>query len=172
MTQKEILDLAHHNTLLTQLLSLIPGHIFQLLEDQHRCGRSSRRFGFKQQFVVMAFIHLAVRTSLRDGLRALTAAGRRLYHLGLRSIARSTVADANRDRPVAFFKELFERMYQRCLTKAPGHKFRFKAKLFSLDSSTVSLCLSVFPWASFRSGKAGIKMHTVLDHDGHIQAQG
>ena len=166
MTQKEILDLAHHNTLLSQLLSLIPGHVFQSLEKKHQCGRSSRRFGFKPQFLVMAFIHLTARTSLRDGLRCLTAASQRLYHLGLRSIARSTIADANRDRPVAFFQELFERMYQTCASKAPGHKFRFKTRLFSLDASTVSLCLSVFPWATFRRGKAGIKMHTVLDHDG------
>ena len=170
MTQKEILDLAHHNTLFSQLLSLIPGHVFKSLESKHQYGRSSRCFGYKQQFLVMAFIHLAARTSLRDGLRCLTAAGSRLYHFGLRSIARSTVADANRDRPGVFFKDLFERMYQVCSNKAPGHKFRFKAKLFSLDSSTVSLCLSVFPWAAFRSGKAGIKMHTVLDHDGHIPA--
>jgi len=167
---KEILDLAHHNTLFSQLLSLIPGHVFKTLEDKHQCGRSSRCFGFKQQFLVMAFIHLAARASLRDGLRCLTAAASRLYHFGLRSIARSTVADANRDRPVAFFNDLFEHMYRLCESKAPGHKFRFKAKLFSLDSSTVSLCLSVFPWAAFRSGKAGIKMHTVLDHDGHIPA--
>ena len=98
IVHKEILDLAHYNTLLSQLLSLIPGHIFQYLEEKHQCGRSSRSFGFKQQFVIMAVIHLAGRTSLRDGLRCLAAAGRHLYHLGLRSIARSTVADANRVR--------------------------------------------------------------------------
>jgi len=162
--------LAHHNTLLSQLLSLMPGHVFKSLEDKHQCGRSSRHLGFKRQFIVLAFIHLSARTSLRDGLRCLAAAGRRLYHLGLRSIARSTVADANRDRPAAFFQELFERMYQMCASKAPGHKFRFKSKLFSLDSSTISLRLSVFPWAAFRRGKAGVKMHTVLDHDGYIPA--
>ena len=118
----------------------------------------------------MAFIQLAARSSLRDGLRCLSAAGRRLYHWGLKSAARSTVCDANRDRPAAFFQDLCSVMYQRCLTSAPSHKFKFKSKLFSLDSSTVCLCLSVFPWASFRSKKAGIKMHTLLDHDGHIPA--
>lgn len=118
----------------------------------------------------MAFIQLAARCSLRDGLRCLTAAGKRLYHLGLRSTARSTICDANRDRPAAFFQDLFSVMYQRCLTSAPTHKFRFKSKLFSLDSTTISLCLNVFPWATFRRGKAGVKMHTLLDHDGHIPA--
>ena len=118
----------------------------------------------------MAFIQLAARCSLRDGLRCLTAAGQRLYHFGLRSIARSTVCDANRDRPAAFFQDLFSTMYQRCLTSSPDHKFRFKSKLFSLDSTTISLCLKVFPWALFRRGKAGVKIHTLLDHDGHIPA--
>lgn len=162
--------MAHHNTLFSQILSLIPGHVFSSLARRHKTGRSSRQFGFKEQFTVMAFIQLAARCSLRDGLRCLAAVGKRLYHLGLHSIARSTVCDANRDRPAAFFQDLFSVMYQRCLTSAPNHKFRFKSKLFSLDSTTISLCLKVFPWAAFRRGKAGVKMHTLLDHDGHIPA--
>jgi hypothetical protein len=76
---KEILDLSHHNTLFSQTLSFIPGHVFQKLERKHKIGRSSRRFGFKEQFTVMAFIHLAARRSMRDGLRCLSAAGNRLY---------------------------------------------------------------------------------------------
>lgn len=162
--------MAHTNTLFAQMLSLIPRHEIQFLEDKYKSGRCSRRFGFKQQLAVMLFIQLAARNSLRDGLRCLTALGRRLYHWGLRSVARSTAADANKERPVGFFQELFERMYRRCLSQAPNHKFRFKSKLFSIDSTTISLCLSVFPWASFRSRKAGVKMHTVLDHDGYIPA--
>lgn len=162
--------MAHSNTLFAQILSLIPRHEIKFLEDKYKCGRSSRQFGFKQQLAVMIFIQLASRCSLRDGLRCLRALGQRLYHWGLRSVARSTVADANKSRPVGFFKELFERMYRHCSFTAPNHRFRFKSKLFSIDSTTVSLCLTVFPWASFRSHKAGIKMHTVLDHDGHIPA--
>jgi len=169
-TLKEILDMAHSNTLFAQILSLIPRHEIKFLEDKYKCGRSSRQFGFKQQLTVMIFIQLAARCSLRDGLRCLTSLGQRLYHWGLRSVARSTVADANKNRPVGFFQELFERMYWHCSQAAPSHKFRFKSKLFSIDSTTISLCLTVFPWASFRSHKAGIKMHTVLDHDGHIPA--
>ena len=170
ITDKEILDLAHHNTLFSQILSLIPGHVFKSLENRHKTGRCSRQFGFKEQFTVMAFIQLAARCSLRDGLRCLTAAGKRLYHWGLKSVARSTVCDANRDRPAAFFQDLFSAMYQQCLNSAPKHKFKFKSRLFSLDSTTISLCLSLFPWARFRRGKAGIKMHTLMDHDGCIPA--
>ena len=162
--------MSHHNTLFSQTLSLIPRHVFQKLERRHKTGRSSRKFGFKEQFTVMAFIQLAARRSMRDGLRCLSAAGNRLYHWGLKTVARSTFADANNSRPVGFFQDLFAQMYGLCVAKSPKHKFRFKSKLFSLDATTIKLCLSLFPWASFRQTKGGIKMHALLDHDGHIPA--
>lgn len=162
--------MSHHNTLFSQTLSLIPRHVFQKLENRHKAGRSSRRFGSKEQFTVMAFIQLATRRSMRDGLRCLTAAGNRLYHWGLKSVARSTFADANNSRPVAFFKDLVAEMVNRCMPMASKHKFRFKFKLYSLDATTIKLCLSLFPWASFRQKKGGVKMHTLLDHDSYIPA--
>lgn len=170
LPHKEILDLSHHNTLFSQTLSFIPRHVFQKLEHRHKTGRSSRKFGFKEQFTIMAFIQLAARRSMRDGLRCLEAAGGRLYHWGLKSVARSTFADANNSRPVGFFQDLFTEMYGLCAAKAPKHKFRFKSKLFSLDATTIKLCLSLFPWASFRQAKGGVKMHTLLDHSGYIPA--
>ena len=162
--------MSHHTTLFSQTLSLIPRHVFQKLEHRHKTGRSSRKFGFKEQFTVMAFIQLAARRSMRDGLRCLEAAGSRLYHWGLKNVARSTFADANNSRPVGFFTDMFAEMYGLCAAKAPKHKFRFKSKLFSLDATTIKLCLSLFPWASFRQAKGGVKMHTLLDHDGYIPA--
>ena len=168
LLHKEILDMSFHNTLFSQTLSLIPRFIFQKLERRHKTGRASRRFGFKEQFTTMAFIQLSARRSMRDALRCLAAAGNRLYHWGLRNVARSTFADANNSRPVGFFKDLFGEMYALCAAKAPRHKFRFKSKLLSMDATTIKLCLSLFPWASFRQGKGGIKMHTVLDHNGGI----
>jgi hypothetical protein len=118
----------------------------------------------------MAFFILAARRSLRDAVRCLSAAGNRLYHLGLPSVARSTVADANNSRPVGFFLDLFVEMSRLCAQKAPKHKFTFKTKLFSLDATVISLCLSLFPWAKFRGNKGGVKIHTLLDHDGNIPA--
>ena len=162
--------MSHHNTLFSQTLALIPRHVFQKLESKHKTGRSSRKFGFKEQFTVMAFIQLAARRSMRDGLRCLSAAGSRLYHWGLKNVARSTFADANNSRPVGFFQDMLAEMYALCRLQAPKHKFRFKSKLFSLDATTIKLCLSLFPWASFRQKKGGVKMHTLLDHDGYIPA--
>ena len=118
----------------------------------------------------MAFVQLAASHSLRAGIRCLSAASSRLYHWGLKNVARSTVADANNSRPAGFFQDLFAEMYGLCAAKAPKHKFRFKSKLFSLDATTITLCLSLFPWASFRQRKGGVKMHTLLDHEGYIPA--
>ena len=160
--------MSFHSTLFSQTLSFIPRHIFQKLEHRHKTGRASRKFGFKEQFTTMAFIQLAGRRSMRDGLRCLESASKHLYHMGLRKVARSTFADANNSRPVDFFKDLFHEMYELCASKAPSHHFRFKSKLLSMDATTIQLCLSIFPWASFRQAKGGIKMHTVLDHDGCI----
>ena len=93
-----------------------------------------------------------------------------LYHSGTKPVARSTFAEANKRRPAAFFEALFGRVYNRCRPVAPKHKFKFKNKLFSLDATTVSLCLSLFPWARFRKTKAGIKINTLLDHNGYLPA--
>jgi hypothetical protein len=118
----------------------------------------------------MVFIQLAARRSMRDGIRALSAAGKKLYHWGLESVARSTFADANNSRPVGFFKDLFAEVYKLCAPQATRHKSRFKCKLYSMDATVISLCLSLFPWASFRRNKGGVKINTVLDHDGYIPA--
>ncbi len=88
-----------------------------------------------------------------DGLRCLEAAESRLYHFGLKNVVRSIVVDANNSRPVNFFKDLFAEMYALCAAKVPKHKFRFKSKLFSPDATTITLCLSLFPWAAFRQAK-------------------
>jgi hypothetical protein len=170
LTQKENLDVAHHSTILSQQLSLLPRHVFDNLERKHATGRKARVFTRWSQFVCLAFIHLASRPSMRDGIRNLDANTRRLYHLGLRPVARSTFSDANNRRPADFFAELFGALYQRCQAVAPAHKFRFKNKLFSLDATTIKLCLSAFPWASFRKNRGGIKLHTLLDHAGYIPA--
>lgn len=105
---------------------------------------------------------------MRDCIRNLQCTPKKRYHLGLKTVSRSTFADANKSRPSEFFQALFAEMYRRCTPHAPKHKFRFKAKLLSLDATTIKLCLSVFPWAAYRSKRGGLKMHTLLDHDGLI----
>jgi len=140
------------------------------VERQHPSARKARVFTRWAQFVSLAFIHLAARPSMRDGIRNLDANSQQFYHLGIKPVSRSTFSDANNKRPAEFFQTLLGEMYKRCEAISPVHKFSFKNKLFSLDASTIKLCLEVFPWASFRKNRGGIKLHTLLDHDGYIPA--
>ena len=162
--------MAHCNTIFHQMLKLIPRHHFAKLEAEHGTGRKARTFPRWSQLVHLLSMQLTARASLRDGINSLKAHIKSLYHLGVKPVARSTFSDANNERPASFFAAIFALMYQRCLTHAPHHKFKFKNKLYSLDATVVSLCLSLFPWASFRRTKAGIKLHTLMDHDGYLPA--
>ena len=162
--------MAHCNTIFHQMLKLIPRHHFAKLEAEHGTGRKPRSFTRWSQLVHLISMQLTARVSLRDGISSLKARIKSLYHLGVQAVARSTFADANNHRPASFFEALFGLMYRRCQPLAPKHKFRFKNKLFSLDATVVSLCLSLFPWARFRRTKGGIKLHTLLDHDGYLPA--
>ena len=163
--------MAHSSTILSQLLRLVSRHDFKRIEEEgFKFGRKSRSLTRWGQFVAMMFAHLTGRTSLRDIASQLGAQTRRLYHLGVRTVKRSTLSDANQGRPAEFFESVFHHLYGKCSAVAPKKRFRFKCKLYSFDSTTVDLCLSLFPWARFRKNKGGIKLHTLLDHDGHIPA--
>ena len=162
--------MAHCNTIFHQMLKLIPRHHFGKLETEHGTGRKARSFTRWSQLVHLLSMQLTARVSLRDGVSSLKARIKSLYHLGVKPVARSTFADANHQRPASLFEALFGLMYRRCQPLAPKHKFRFKNKLFSLDATVVSLCLTLFPWAAFRRTKGGIKLHTLLDHDGYLPA--
>jgi len=162
--------MAHCNTIFHQMLKLIPRHHFAKLAAEHGTGRKARSFSRWSQLVHLLSMQLTARASLRDGVASLKARLKSLYHLGVKPVPRSTFADANNKRPASFFGALFASMYRRCQPLAPKHKFKFKNKLYSLDATVVSLCLTVFPWASFRRTKAGVKLHTLLDHDGYLPA--
>lgn len=162
--------MAHCSTILSQMLKIVPRHVFTTLDKAHGTGRAARKFSRWDQFVHLMAIQLTGRSSLRDGVRSMRSRLTNLYHLGTKPAARSTFAEANERRPAAFFEALFGHVYGRCHSVAPKHKFKFKNKLFSLDATTISLCLSLFPWARFRKTKAGIKINTLLDHDGYLPA--
>lgn len=162
--------MAHNNTVLSQMLKLIDRHDFQDLENrQFRPQRKYRTLTRWGQFTAMMFAQITGRASLRDIADSLQAQVSQLYHLGIDTVKKSTLADANNNRTADFFQAFFDKTYQRCALVAPSKKkFRFKNKLYSLDASTIDLCLSVFPWAKFRSTKGGIKLHALLDHDGYL----
>jgi putative transposase len=163
---------AYTNTIFQQLLHLLDRNDFLRIERQgfhpKRRYRTLSRWG---QLVAMMFAHLTNRSSLRDISRQLEVREKGLYHLGVERVKRSTLADANSNRSSDFFKAIFYHQYDKCSRFSAGKKkFRFKNKLYSLDASVVDLCLSLYPWAKFRTTKGGIKLHTLLDHDGYIPA--
>jgi len=160
--------LSHNNTVLSQLLKLLPRHEFETLAKQHHAGRSFRTASRWSQFVTMAIGQLSGRNSLRDIVENMSAQAHRLYHLGSTKLSRSNLSRINEDKPAALYEALFGKLLKRCQQVAPGHNFRFKNTLYSLDASTIDLCLSVFPWADFRTTKGAIKLHVGLNHAGYL----
>ena len=88
------------------------------------------------------------------------------YHLGLKDIKRSTLCDANKNRNYKIYEQLFYKILQRCRDITPKHRFKFKNPLYTLDSTVIDLCLSLYPWAKFRKTKGALKIHNLYDHRG------
>ena len=160
--------LSHHNTVFSQLLKLIQRHEFETLAKQHHTGRSFRTASRWSQFVTMAMAQLAGRNSLRDIVENISAQAHRLYHLGSVKLSRSNLSRINDGKPYALYEALFGKLLSRCQGVVPGHGFRFSHPLYSLDASTIDLCLSVFPWADLRTTKGAIKLHVGLNHAGYL----
>jgi hypothetical protein len=162
--------LAHSNTVFSQLLKLVPRHRFEVLANEHHIGRRFRKTSRWSQFVALALGQLSGRHSLRDVVANAEAQQSRWYHLGARRITRSTLARVNEQQPSAFYEALFGTLYRRCQPKAPGHRFRFRNPLYSMDSSLIDLSLKLFPWGHFALGKSAVKLHLGLDHRGYLPA--
>lgn len=156
------------SSVFSQILNLFPRSEFQGLVVKHRAHRHSRGFNCWTQFVAMLFCHLGRAQSLREICDGLASIEGKLSHLGADIPKRSTLAYANAHRPWRLFEDLFYHLLERCREVAPKHRFRFKNKLISMDATVIDLCLSAFDWASFRRTKGGIKLHLLLDHDGHL----
>ena len=149
---------------------MVSRHEFETLATRHHEGRRLRKMTRWSQFVSMALAQLAGRSSLRDVVSNLCAQTTKLYHLGTAPVSRSSLARINEKQPYSLYEALFAKLLCQCQGLAPRHGFRFKNKLYSLDASTIDLCLSVFPWAKFRTTKGVIKLHVGLDHNGLLPA--
>ena len=168
--------MAHHNTVFGQLLTLLPRHEFDAEARDHQRGQRLRVMSRWAQFVALGLGQLASRQSLRDIVSNLRAQPAKLYHLGVPTVSRSSLARVNAEQPYTLYEAwrddeqaiVFGRLLSRCQQRAPGHRFRFRHKLYAVDASTIDLCLAVFPWASFRRTKAAIKLHIGLDQAGHL----
>ena len=160
--------MAHCNTILSQILKLVPRHEFETLAKQHHSGRAFRKASRWSQFVSLTMAQLSGRNSLRDIVDNMSAQMHRLYHLGSAKLSRSNLSRINEDKPYALYEALFGNLLTRCQGVAPDHTFRFNHPLYSLDASTIDLCLSAFPWANFRTTKGAVKLHVGLNHAGYL----
>ena len=165
--------IAQTASLFNQLLQHFPRTEFGALVKKHNAERGAKGFSCWTQLVSMLFCQLAHADSLREICNGLACCLGKLVHLGVgKAPNKSTLSYANEHRTAKLYEDLFYAALQRFREQeglgARKQKFRFKNKLLSLDSTTITLCLELFPWAKFRKAKGGVKAHVLLDHDDYL----
>lgn len=154
-----------------QAMEHLPLHTFRRCVQRYDGNRHMKRFSCQDQYRSMAFAQLTYRESLRDIEACLKAQSNKLYHMGIRStVARSTLAEANEKRDWRIYADFAQSLIQiaRRLYADEDLGLELNNTVYALDATTIDLCLSVFPWAHFRSAKAAVKLHTLLDLRGNI----
>ena len=161
-----------HNTILGQMLGLISRSRFEKLVKEHKTEHCSKGLRSWTQFVTMLFSQISGQHGLRSMEQSMNNQRNGWYHMGIsnteREVKRSTLAYANARRDSNLFKGLFENLLGTAQTIESKHGFRFKNPLYSIDSTIISLCLKLFPWAESCKGKGGVKLTVKLDHQGKI----
>ena len=158
-------------TVFSQLIEFLPHQEFQKCVARYGGDRYLKNLSCWDQYLAMAFAQLTYRESLRDIEACLRSVGAKLYHMGFRSkVARSTLADANESRDWRIYADFAQVLIAiaRPLYVCDPIGIDLDQSLYALDSTTIDLCLSLFPWAKFRKHKAAVKMHTLLDLHGNI----
>ena len=160
-------------SIFSQLLRFFPQTEFTKIVRKHGAERHAKGFTSWTQFVSMLFCQLAGAESLREICTGLACCLGKLRHLGVKKAPnKSTLSYANAHRPAAMFEELFMNTLARFRSLGElgsgKHKFRFKNKLYSMDATVISLCLSMFPWAKYRTAKGGVKAHVLISHSDYM----
>ncbi len=158
-------------TIFAQLMDFIPTYEFRKCVDQYNGNHKVISFSCWDQFLCMAFAQLTYRESLRDIQVCLRATQSRLYHLGIRGkVSRNTLAHANQTRNWRIYADFAQILIQKArkLYAADSFGIELDQAVYALDSTTIDLCLALFPWAEFRKRKGAIKLHTLLDLHGNI----
>ena len=154
-----------------QFLEFLPQHEFTQCVARYQGNRRARKFRCWDQFLVMAFAQITYRESLRDIETCLRSMPQKLYHAGIKgSVARSTLAEANESRDWRIWADFAAVLIAeaRGLHADETFGFKLKANVYVFDTTTIDLCLTLFPWAQFRRHKSAVKMHTLLDLRGNI----
>ena len=158
-------------TIFSQVIDFIPRHKFRQCVSRYNGNKGVRTFTCMDQFMCMAFAQLTYRESLRDIESCLRSMHRKLYHVGLNgNISRSTLAYANENRDWRIYCDFAQILIHTASVLYSNEDFGLELKetVYALDSSTIDLCLSLFPWAKFRKNKGAVKLHTLLNLRGNI----
>jgi hypothetical protein len=160
-------------TVFAQIMQLVPRYEFNKCVRRYEGNQGVRSFPCWSQFLCMTYAQLTGRSSLRDIETCLNAHPERLYHMGFRGlIARSTLADANERRDFSIYADFASHLIHQARALYQGEELvvDLDNTIYALDSTTIDLCLALFPWARFRKTKGAVKMHTLLDLRGSIPA--
>ena len=158
-------------TVFAQLMGFLPVYEFRKCVERYKGNYKVKNFSCMDQFLCLAFAQLTYRESLRDIEACLRAAQPKLYHMGIRSrVSRNTLANANAVRDWRIYADFAQVLIAeaRQLYAQEDFGVELSQTAYALDSTTIDLCLSLFPWAKFRKHKAAVKMHTLLDLRGNI----
>jgi len=150
-------------TVLSQLKQLMPMHDFSSFVGQHKADKYVKHFTTENQLSVLLYAQATGKDSLREIETGLRVQGHCWYHLGITNVARNTLAHANKNRSYKIFESMFYSLLDKCQKLTFGTAFSFKNDLYAMDSSTVNLCLNLFPWARFQREKGAFKLHTIFN---------
>lgn len=146
------------------MLTFLPKQRFRQLVSEHNTDKHVRKLTTWNQFVAVLYAQATSKDSLREIETGLNIHNNIWYHLGVGSVARSSLAEANAKRNYQVYEKLFYSLLERCHEITPHREFKFKNPLYSFDASIVNLCLSLFDWAKYRTTKGALKLHVLLDN--------
>ena len=155
---------SHCSTIFNQLLSFLPKDEFSRFVEAYKGDKHVRRLTTWNQLVVLLYAQATGKESLREIETGLRSHEGTWYHLGVETVARSSIADANNRRSAQIFENLFYALLEQCKNITPGRLFDFTNPLYSFDSTTINLCLSIFDWAKYRTTKGALKLHMLLNN--------
>lgn len=157
----------NNNTLLNQILHLIPQNKLNSIIRVFKGDKWQKKMTTKAQLVILLFAQITGKDSIRDLETSFNTKKRNFYHLGIKTVAKSTISYKNKNTDYRIFENLFNSLLDKVvkMTLHRKKKFRFKKKVISLDSTTIDLCIKSFPWAKFRAKKGAIKIHTAVNNN-------
>jgi hypothetical protein len=156
------------STVFNQILNLIPHGQIQKAIDKFNGDKYVKKFSTYHQFITLLYAQITEKDSLRDIERPININKGKIQYFSLPEVKKSTLSDANNKRDCRIYEKIFSILLEKTMKLTPQHKFSFKHPLYSLDSTTIDLCLNVFDWAKYRTAKGAIKIHTKLNHNGNI----